>query len=99
MPTPDDIINKTEEILKIQDSDENRLKINSLIAQILSYLNRDDVTDEMFPVVCSVIAELFSGINSGNVQSFHEGDFSVTFFGKSPFFGKLDGFKLIRGIK
>ena len=98
MPTSENIITTVEELLGIQDNNANRLKISAILNQILSYLNRDNITEEMIPVVCSVIVECISKGNSGNVQSLSEGDRSITFSSPSPFFGKLDGFKLIRGI-
>lgn len=86
------ILNKDDEITK--------LKIRALINNILSYLNRDEITEEMFPVVACTVAECIKQEElTGNVQSFSEGDVSVSYANTSPFFGKLDSFKVIRGIK
>ncbi len=75
------------------------LEIQSCLNQILSYLNRNDVSEEMFPVVCFVISDMLnSNINAGNIHSLSEGDMSISYFAQSPFFGKLESFKVIKGI-
>lgn len=76
------------------------LSVHALLSQILSYLNRDEINDEIFPSVVEVIVNcLESGdLNSDRIQSLKEGDMSVTYSNLSPFFGKLDSFKVIRGI-
>lgn len=84
-----------------EDNEITRLKIEAELNRILSYLNRTEVTDEMFPVVCLVIAECINNDTErcDNIQSLSEGDMSVTYSANSPFFGKLESFKVIRGIK
>lgn len=92
-----------ETVLMIAGKEESeilRLRILSLLNEILSYLNRNEITEEMFPVVATVIAECISKdeLLTGGIQSFSEGDMSVTYLTNSPFYGKLDSFKVIRGI-
>lgn len=88
------------ELTGLEDSETLVIKINALYDSILSYLNRKTITEEMIPIVSLVISEcLEQNIdNYGNIQSFKEGDLSITFSTNSPFFGKLDSYKLIRGI-
>ena len=83
-----------------KDDETQRLYINALIQEILSYLNRDEITDEMFCSVVSVLVDCLEVAENkcGNIQSLTEGDMSISFLSNSPFFGKLDSFKLIRGL-
>ncbi len=93
------LIEQVLQITGMEESDVIKLKINGLYIAILSYLNRDDITDEMIPLISLIIAEcLEQNIESDLIQSYHEGDLSVTYSKQSPFFGKLDSFKLIRGL-
>lgn len=93
----------TETVLKILNKSEDdiiRLKIEARLNEILAYLNRDEVTDSIFAVVCAVIAESLKNddILGGNIQSYSEGDMSVSFSSLSPYFGRLEPFKVIKGI-
>ena len=94
------IIKAVLDITGQEDDNKTHLYINSLVNQILAFLNRDEITEEMFPVIVSVIVDYLenSAVDTGNIQSLREGDMSVSYISKSPFFGKLDSFKLIRGI-
>ena len=93
------LVDTVLELAGKEKTDKTELEIQSYLNQILSYLNRTEVSEEMFPVVCFVISDLLnSNIDTGNVQSLSEGDMSVTYFSKSPFFGRLESFKVIKGI-
>ncbi len=83
----------------LEKNESNSIKITAYINEILSYLNRDDIIPEIFPVMAEVISLGLISNNDGSVQSLSEGDLSITYNNKSPFFGKLDSFKLVRGIK
>jgi len=97
----ENIINTVLQITNYEDNDMNRLKINAILNEILSYLNRDEISEDIFPSVAVVIAECIknSEIGAFNITSLSEGDMSVSYVANSPFFGKLESFKLIRGIK
>lgn len=95
----ENIITTVLNITGRKEDDIIRLKIEAKLNEILSYLNRDDITEEMFPVICMVIAECINSEALGdNIQSLKEGDMSVTYSNTSPFFGRLESFKVIRGI-
>ena len=92
-----------EAVLKMSDKEENetiKLKIEALINEILSYLNRSEIEDYMFASVVSTISDCLKVdfFNGAKVQSYSEGDLSVSFSNLSPFFGRLDSYKIIRGI-
>ncbi len=92
-----------EAVLKMNNQEENdivKLKIEALINEIIFYLNRDKIEDYMFASVVSVISDClkFSVANGANIQSYSEGDISVSFSNLSPFFGRLDAFKVIKGV-
>ncbi len=92
-----------EAVLKMSDKEENetiKLKIEALINEILFYLNRNEIEDFMFASVVSVISDCLKSdiFNGAKVQSYSEGDLSVSFSNLSPFFGRLDSYKIIRGI-
>ncbi len=96
--------NLAETVLKILNRTEDtklNLEIEAIKNEILSYLNRNEITNEMFPVMCVVISDIILEKEklSLNVQSLKEGDLSISYFQTSPFFGRLEGFKLVRGIK
>lgn len=94
------IIDAVLHILNKERGDILELKIEAYKNEILSYLNRDEITDEMFPSVALAISECIKNDEmGGNIQSLSEGDMSVTYKANSPFFGKLEPFKVIRGIK
>lgn len=97
----DNIIDAVLKILNRKEETKLNFEIEALKSEILSYLNRDDITDELFPVMCTVIADMILQKEQlkGSVLSVKEGDLSVTYSSNSPFFGRLEGFKLIRGIK
>ena len=96
----ENIIEAVLTITGLENNEITRIRINSLLIEILAYLNRDEITDEIFYPIVTVIADcLTSPLEAGdNIQSYREGDMSVSFSNTSPFFGKLDSFKLIRGI-
>lgn len=96
----ENIIETVLDITGETDSEIIRLKISAILNEILSYLNRKEVTNEIFPTIVTVIAECLKTNELGafNITSLTEGDMSVSYSTKSPFFGKLESFKLIRGI-
>lgn len=94
--------NLTEAVLCILNKDDEitKLKIGALKNEMLSYMNRKTITEEIFPVMVCAIAECIEKEEiTGNVQSLSEGDMSVSYANTSPFFGKLESFKTIRGIE
>lgn len=97
---PEELKNMILQLANLEESETLTIKITALYNSILSYLNRDTISNDLFPVVSLVIVEcLEQGQNAGcNVQSLKEGDMSITYSVNSPFFGKLDSYKLIRGI-
>lgn len=97
---PKDIIDTVLQITQKKDDEVVRLKIDAYLNEILSYLNRDSVDEAMFPVVCLVIADCITNeySNGGKIQSLSEGDMSISYFNNSPFFGRLESFKLVKGI-
>ncbi len=98
---PENIIETVLKLLNKSEEDISKIYIEAKFNEIMAYLNRDDVTDEMFPVLCTVIASSLKDdvISGGNVQSYSEGDMSVSYSTVSPYFGRLEAFKVIRGIK
>lgn len=104
-----DEIQKNVYILSgLTKDDRTDLQIESYVREILAYCYRDDIIETMVLPVSDVIAEALTkaqqlGI-SGDISSYKEGDMSVTFgsvntlVGKSYYNGKLEGFKLIRGL-
>ncbi|MCD8024529.1 MAG: hypothetical protein LUE64_03245 [Candidatus Gastranaerophilales bacterium] len=91
----------TETVLQLlgKESDEILvLKIEAKLNEILSYLNRSELTDEIFSSVAVVIADCIKNGDMGNIQSVKEGDLSMSFANNSSFFGKLDSFKNITGV-
>ena len=98
---PEEIIEQVLLLTGFESSEALIIQINAIYASILSYLYRDNIEDHMIPLVSLVIAECLKQNQSafGNVQSLSEGDLSVSYASCSPFFGKLDSFKLIRGIE
>lgn len=91
-------------VYKILGRDEDAittLKIDAFLEQILHYLNRDEVDNEILNSVALVIADEIKRQDMGtkDVQSIREGDLSVTYsIETSPFLGRLDSFKRIRGL-
>lgn len=84
------------------------LQIQALINECLAYCYRSDVPECMeLPLADVVVNEIqkrgLLGVD-GDVSSYSEGDMSVTFssvntaIGKSFYNGKLEPFKLIRGV-
>lgn len=105
-----DEIKKNVYILsELEQSPKLDLQIESLIREILAYCYRDDVIEEMVLPVSEVIANSLNnkeafGID-GDISSYKEGDMQVTLggsvntaIGKSHYGGKLEAFKLIRGL-
>ena len=93
-----------EAVLKMNNEEENeliKLKIEALINEILFYLNRDKIEDFMFASVVSAISDCLKVdfVNGAKVQSYSEGDISVSYSNLSPFFGRLDSFKVIKGVE
>lgn len=87
------------QLLDKKEDDIIRLKIEAILSEILSYLNRDEVDEQIFSVVCSTISDCIKSDDlGGKIQTLKEGDMQVTYKTDSPFFGKLDSFKKIRGI-
>ena len=92
-----------------QETPKTDLLIESYVTDILAYCYRDDVIEPMVLPVSEVIASTiqsnsFTGFD-GDVSSYKEGDMSITFSTGSSmtaaglkYNGKLEGFKLIRGI-
>ncbi len=96
-----------------QETPKTDLLIESYVTEILAYCYRDDVIEPMVLPVSEVIASTiqsnsFTGFD-GDVSSYKEGDMSITFSTGSSmtaaglkyngkYNGKLEGFKLIRGI-
>ncbi len=77
-----------------------RLKIEAKLSEILNYLNRDELDEIILPSVSTVIADCLSNDTKlDNVQSLSEGDMSISFSTVSPYFGRLEAFKVVRGIK
>ena len=84
------------------------LQIEMIIDEALAYCYREDVPLEMEkPLADVVVTELNrKGLVSidGDIQSYSEGDLSVSFGGVASnpsvkYNGKIDAFKLIRGLK
>lgn len=98
---PNDITETILEILDKKDDDLAKLYVSAKLSEIMAYLNRENLTEELIPVVIDVIVQSFkSDINlANNVSSYREGDMSVTFSNVSPFYGRLEPFKVISGIK
>lgn len=100
-------------LLETQETPKTDLLIESYVTEILAYCYRDDVIEPMVLPVSEVIAgtiqsNSFTGFD-GDVSSYKEGDMSITFSTGSSmtaaglkynlkYNGKLEGFKLIRGI-
>lgn len=94
-----EVIETVLQLLNLNEDDIMRLKIEALLNEILSYLNRDEVDEKMFPVVCSIIFDCIKSDDiGGKIQTLKEGDMQVSYKTTSPFFGKLDSFKKIRGL-
>ena len=92
------IIDTVFELTGIENTTGARIKIEALINEIMAYVNRDEITEELFPVICTIIVDSFNSIDFNRVQSLNEGDMSISFLNNSPFFGKLEAFKVVRGI-
>lgn len=104
-----DEIQKNVYILSgLTKDDRTDLQIESYVREILAYCYREDIIEPMVLPVSDVIAEALKkaqqfGISS-DISSYKEGDMSVTFgsvntlVGKSYYNGKLEAFKLIRGL-
>lgn len=92
----------------LEESPKYDLKIESLVREILAYCYRDDLIEAMVLPVSEVIASNLQTSSmvglDGNVASYKEGDMQVSFSsdntsqGKVYFQGKLEAFKLIRGL-
>ena len=94
-----ELIEKVLQLTGKEESEVLKLKIEAKLNEILSYLNRKNLDEEIFPVVCTVIADCITNDNDmGNIQSLSEGDMSISFGCISPFFGRLEGFKKVRGL-
>lgn len=94
------ILLEVEALTTVQD-----FLIDAYIQEILAYCYRDELIEQMIFPVADVIAtglknKAILDIN-GNITSYKEGDLSVS-FAQSPngvkYNGKLESFKLIRGL-
>ena len=94
-----------------EQSDKTDLQIESYVREILAYCYRDDIIEPMVLPVSEVIASTLNstalaGGFDGNVSSYKEGDMQITFGSNystsngttTKYNGKLEGFKLIRGL-
>lgn len=94
------ILLNIEQLTEVQD-----FLIDAYIQEILAYCYRDELTEKMILPVADVIAfglknKAIYDIN-GNVTSYKEGDLAITFATSTngvQYNGKLEGFKLIRGL-
>lgn len=95
------IIEAVFEMCNKEETPILKLKIEALINEILSYLNRSEIEDYMFASVVSTISDCLKVdfFNGAKVQSYSEGDISVSYANLLPFFGRLDSYKLISGVK
>lgn len=90
-----------------QETPKTDLLIESYVTEILAYCCRDDVIEPMVLPVSEVIASTiqsnsFTGFD-GDISAYKEGDMSVSFAaaattGGAKYGGKLEGFKIIRGV-
>lgn len=107
-----DEIKKNVYILSgLEQSDKTDLQVESIVREILAYCYRDDIIEPMVLPVSDVIstslksAAFTNGIE-GNVSSYKEGDMQIAFGSiystsngtTTKYNGKLEGFKLIRGL-
>ena len=80
--------------------------IDAYIQEILAYCYRDELSEQMIFPVADVIT---TGLKNkavldlnGNITQYKEGDLSVSFAQNTTgvkYNGKLEGFKLIRGLR
>lgn len=94
---------------EFEDSIKLDLQIQMMINEALAYCYRDDVPELMELPLADVIATQLKTMAdtgfSGDVASYSEGGMSVSFntspstASKAYFSGKLEGFKLIRGVE
>ena len=97
-----------------EDTEQLDLQIECYINEILAYLNRDCVCECLeLPIAQAIVDELdrkdftTKAIGcEGNITSYKEGDMSINFGGDATnngtvmrYGGKLEGFKLITGLK
>lgn len=93
---------------EFEDTMKLDLQIQMMINEALAYCYRDDVPELMELPLADVIATQLktmedTGFN-GDVASYSEGDMSVSFntspstASKAYYGGKLEAFKLIRGV-
>lgn len=104
------------ELGELEESKKLDLEIECYINEMLAYLNRKCISDEMeLPMAQAIVNELGKHNLStgsigfeGNVTSYKEGDMSIGFGGDSSvtsngyavrYGGRLDGFKMIQGLK
>ena len=105
----DTIKNYVYTLLQQEPSGLLELQIESAIDEILAYLYRDEIPCELERPMATVIANgiktaSFSNGIDGDIQSYSEGDMSISFGGGLSssgvkYGGRLEGFKLIRGAK
>lgn len=88
-------------LTNLEDSATLDIQIQMKIDEILAYCYRETIPAKMVLPVADVIASsLQSGIE-GDIQSYKEGDMSITYATASDgvkFNGKLEGFKLVKGL-
>lgn len=80
----------------------NNLKIEIMIDDILVYCQRVDVPIEMENIVCDIISKNFLSNSDKVIQSYSEGDMSISYKVDNEFdkySNRLNQFKLIRGIE
>ena len=105
----DKIKNYVYILLGQEQSEKLDLQIEMLVDEVLAYCYREDIPEEMEKPVADVIATELKAKGSfgsfeGQVQSYSEGDMSVSFATSTTastgtkFNGKIERFKLIRGL-
>ena len=83
---------------------KQELQINIIVDEILQYCYRTELIQEMVNVVSDVVADIMTNsiTANGNVQSYSEGDMSISFAVSqeqiAKYQGKLEYFKKIIGL-
>lgn len=100
----EEIKNKVLILGDLEETEKLNLEIETIINEVLAYLYREDVPETMvLPLANVIVGELNKNVMSKNVDisSYSEGDMSISFDIQEgvKYGGKLDGFKLIRGLK
>lgn len=89
-----------------EDTKKLDIQIKMIIDEVLAYCYRENIPDNMvYPLVDVIIGEINkkSMVIEGDVTSYKEGDMSISFGSNVSasgvkYNGKLEGFKLIRGL-